>query len=206
MPKYDAVDRLMALATEKRADRMPTVPATEASLAAPARANALPELIAPASTAAPTAGDRGRRLLKAIQPILPAVAGAMRLVDHGGVQAVARLLPLLSGGIGSVVLGAKASPPPPVQEAPWRQELATLRTASEEQRRQLDALQLQAAASEDELRRSRTQLERLDAELDGKRTELRAVADRVRMLAAATIILFMLVIAQMILLVVMFHR
>ena len=170
MAKHEAVDRLMALATEKRADRIPSgAPVTPGAAAASASdASAAGEILPPqearvAETSTgiaqppvvkertgPTAGERGRQILQSIRPLLPAVAGAMRLVDHGVVQAVARLLTLLGGNLGSLGLPAPtakqaAASPPSLEQEQFIRGVLTLEAEQHQARRDLDARLLQVA-------------------------------------------------------------
>jgi hypothetical protein len=211
MSKHEAVDRLMALATEKRADRIPDTPPALTAIEEPSSTvTILPAAASsltahPGSQAGTTAADRGRQLLQAIRPLLPAVAGAMRMVDHGAVQALARLLPLLSAGAGPQLppsLGAE-------QEKAHEEQLRTandLQSAHQAIRKDVHALTLQLATSDDLLGRTRSQLERLAAEQTARDSDLRALGDRVRLLSAGLIILLMLVVVQMILFIVVLHR
>lgn len=216
MAKFDAVDRLMTLATEKRADRTPA-----ASSVAPAAGEAA-ERQAPATSLStvpivqqekapvapedesPTGAARARHLFETLRPFLPAVAGAMRLVDHGAVQALAKILPLLSGGGVAGVLSPKGAVTPAPE--PWLPALKELQSSHVATRKDLDALMAQTATTEDLLGRTRTRLERVAAEQSARESELRALSDRVRLLSAGVIILLMLIVALMILLVVMLNK
>ncbi len=218
MAKHEAVDRLMALATEKRADRLPAGTSLAASEPATAGGGRAGREAAPSvesvtvsgnapgvSVLAPSAepphasrADRGRQLLQSIRPLLPAVAGAMRLVDHGAVQALARLLPLLGGGPAGTQKPALSPEQEPV--------LQELQAAQRGTRQELDALGLRVTTAEEQLARTRTLLERMAAGQSARETELRALTDRVRLLSAALIILLMLIVAAMILAVVLLHR
>ena len=229
MAKYEAVDRLMALAMEKRADRMPKEAATASQTAesievlGPVRASgdaaakhivepepgagAIPAgpgavALQPATSASHSAADRGRQFLQAIRPLLPAVASAMRLIDHGAAQTAARLLPLLGGNFGSAGSLPERAAAIREQEESHRAQ----QTLLESLRKDVDAANRRLASTEDLLGRTRTQLERLAAEVAGKEGETRALTDWVRLLSAGVIILLMLIVAQMILLVVMLHK
>ena len=210
MAKYEAVDRLMALAMDKRADRTPDpalpvilapegvapragLPAEEEQAAASKSARIDPSVIG-------TSAPRGRQLLEAIRPFLPAVAGAMRLVDHGAVQAVARLLPLLGG-----VPGPGQAAAQPAQQAQDRAS-ADQQSLIQGMRREVDALLLRVTGADDAFTRLRTQVERLVAEHSSCDRDIRALGERVRLLSAGLIILLMLIIAQTILLVVLLHK
>jgi hypothetical protein len=204
----------MALATETRADRIPGGPPAPTA-AEPAPATSSPVTILPAagasltaqpgSQAVPTAADRGRQLLQAIRPLLPAAAAAMRLVDHGAVQAVARLLPLLGGAVAQQSQPALSSEQDKTHEQHLR-ATNDLQSAHQALRKDLEALTLQLAASDDRLGRTRSHLERLAAEQSARDSDLRALSDRVRLLSAGLIILLMLIVVQMILLIVVLHR
>jgi len=209
MSKYEAVDRLMELASEKRADRVAQgAPAAQAA-AEPAARETTPAASAdqshPRNGQPPSVAARGRQMFYAIRPLLPAVAGAMRMVDHGAVQAIARFLPLLGGSPGGPPVSAPRRALSPEQEQALEQ-IPGLQTASESIRRELNALSLRAAAVDDLMGRTRTHLERLLAEQTLKEDELRSLQDRVRVLSAGVIILLMLTIAQMILAVVMLYK
>ncbi len=214
MSKHEAVDRRMALAMEKRADRSPNGPPALSAIeetrstgnhdaTPPAALDSI--LTRPEPQTGPTTADRGRQLLQAIRPILPAVAAAMRLIDHGAVQAVARLLPLLGGSAGFQSQPGLSSE----QEKAQMQQLRStndVQSAQHALRKELQTLILQVATSDDLLGRTRSQLERLAAEQTARDSDLRALGDRVRLLSAGLIILLMLVVVQMILLVVLLHR
>ncbi len=209
MAKYEAVDRLMALAMEKRADRLPDA-ASPVLLAPEGVAREAPQVVAsgsagidPGATGAPA--PRGRQILDAIRPFLPAVAGAMRLVDHGAVQAVARILPLLGGAPAPQAGGPTKAGAPPVQEVLDR-AFADQQGLMQAMRKEVDALTLRLTGADDAFGRLRSQVERLAADQSSRDREIRALADRVRLLSAGLIILLMLIIVQMILLVVLRHR
>jgi hypothetical protein len=144
--------------------------------------------------------------MQAIRPLLPAIAGAMRLIDHGAVQAAARLLPLLGGSPGPSAPSAAAVAATNAAQEQFTRGALELEAAHAEVRQQLSALELKAIATEEQIGRLRTQLERLSSEQLATRTESHRLSDRVRLLTAGTIILLMLVIAQTILLAVTFHR
>jgi hypothetical protein len=222
MAKFEAVDRLMDMAMEKRADRVPggTLPEPAASeSAAPesssvglsaghiqtvtekgGSARAKPS----AGPAGSTSADRGRQFLHSLRPLLPAVAGAMRLVDHGAVQALAHLLPLLGG---SAQL-QPAAPSAQEQEAreQWLRFAAELQAAQQTIRKELQDLTLKAASQDERLGRIRTQLDRMVSEQSTRDTEVRGLADRVRLLSAGMVVLVMLTVAQLILFLVMFYK
>jgi hypothetical protein len=218
MSKYEAVDRLMALASEKRADRVspgaPTVNAGSENEPGATETTSAKSGDTPASGAeqsrphngeAPSAAARGRQMFDAIRPLLPAVAGAMRMVDHGAVQAIARLLPLLGGSPGAPASSAQRRPLSAEQEQ-WLGELPGLGAAHQLLRREVDALTLRAAAADDLIGRTRTYLERILAEQSLKDHELSDLTRRVRLLSAGVVILLMMIVAQIILTVVMLHR
>jgi hypothetical protein len=217
MANYEAVDRLMALATQKRADRVAPVKGDAAEPAAleiliqeePAPAAKEPVRAAPKhmSGQAPvhSALDRARQILGALRPMLPAVAGAMRMVDHGAVQALARLLPLLGG---TAVLGSgpeTARILSPEQEQQLR-ALPELHSANQAARREIADLTLRMAAAEDQLSRARSRMDRMAAEDGLRERELHALLDRVRVLSIGAIVLVLVVVVQTILLVVLLHR
>ncbi|HEY0786533.1 MAG TPA: hypothetical protein VGD62_11720 [Acidobacteriaceae bacterium] len=226
MAKHEAVERLMEMASGKRADRVPDLPREAAAV--PGAAGGLLEEDSPASLAPPAASmargplpadaartvvlspdkaerrpraaDRGMQFLQAVRPLLPAVAGAMRMVDHGAVQAIARLLPLLGGA-------PRPAPTAPAAEPQaLHQRLLATETAHQQTHQQVQALMLELAVQEDEVRRLRTHLERVSAAQSAAEHETERVADRLRLVTAGTIILLMLLISQMVLLVVLFHK
>ncbi|WP_124847496.1 hypothetical protein [Acidipila sp. EB88] len=236
MAKYGAVDRMMDLATSKtpreraEGDRKSSaeavlerqVSATEPVLAAaklpqtvvtPAVTGDVAEPVpTPASTtlAAPAArpGERGRRILDALRPLLPAVGGMLRMVDHGGVQTVARLLPLLAGG--GPTLNPAGSAQGPAASAAEQRQIAALLLELETQHQaiteELHQVKEQLQAREEQFRRTRESLERTVAEQGTLAHLLHQLGDRSRLLTAAVILLFMLVIAQMTLFVIFMHR
>ena len=249
MAKYDAVDQLMRMATDK-----PKQPEARRDLSEAGEANAatvlearvtatepgLPERAVagpkppPANLAEPdraapfaaardrhltaaidaplnketalaqphvSAGERGRQLLGALRPFLPVVGGALRMVDHGAVQAVARLLPLL-GGMGAAVGTRevaealnKPAPEPPLLEKRYTQ-------MAEE----LQHLQAKTVTLEGQMKRLRDSLDRTITEQGSQAHRMLGLGDRSRLLTAAVIILFMLVAAEMILLGIFMHR
>lgn len=255
MAKYDAVDRLMSLATDK-----PTAPkdvsilhggespvtdtevspvremaATDAELsdaeavleakvsagerpapavaaAGAARAAEAPQVQSTAlAHPRPTAGERGRQLLGALRPFLPAVGGALRMVDHGAVQAVARLLPLL-GSVGGVTMaaGAMGSGASSQESAAEKAQLVELLTAADKHHQEMTAellkLRTQSETHDEQLRRLRDGLERTVAEQGSLSHLAHQLADRSKLLTSAVIILMMLVIAEMVMLWIFLHR
>ncbi len=222
MAKYDAVDRLMDLATDKPApvknEQARTVEesgepdaievlaervaATEPTLPEAARKTAT--LVVPRATPA----ERGRQLLGALRPFLPVVGGALRMIDHGAVQAVARLLPLL----GSAPLpGLTAGPAPsPATSAEGQQALSDLLAAFDKRdtatAEELKAQEARLSAVEEQMRRAREAVERMSSEQGAQSNRLREVTDRARLLTAAVIILLMLAVAEMVLLLIFMHR
>lgn len=230
MSKYDAVDRLMNMATEKavpvqRVHPRPEHPqpeakardaktvlaqqmmASEAGAAAPAEH----EQAATAEPAAPrmTRTDRGRQLLGALRPFLPVVGGALRMVDHGAVQAVARLLPLLAGAGGAAGAsngGAGASGA--TGEA--REQLAQILGAFDKQQmvlaEELKSSKQRIGLLEEQLRRTRESLERTAGEQNAQSNTLRLLGDRSKLLMAGLVILLILVVAQMVLFVIFMRR
>jgi hypothetical protein len=206
MTKHDAVDRLMALATEKRADPVPsTLQVASAGVEVTSPRSSEPE-----STAAEAgnvglisvpAVSRGRQILQTIRPLLPAIAGAMRLIDHGAVQAAARLLPLLGGVPGANSPSATTAAATAAQEHFVRGAME-LETAYSEIRKQLSGLELHMLAAEEQIARMRTQVERLTVEQLNARMESQKLAQRIRLLTAGAIILLMLIVAQFMVLVI----
>ena len=207
MAKYDAVDRLMAQANE---------PAREAGGAPDAEA-VLEEKVSAAEPQAPrvaatpaappprvAAGERARNLLGALRPMLPAVGGALRMVDHGAVQAVARLLPLL-GGVGTG-LGSSATAP---AAEPAGQLAELLHTLERQQAAMAAGLSTQSAAiatSDDQIRKLRDALARVSSEQNVLVNSMDRIQDRSRLLAAAVVILLLLVLAEMAMLFVFLHH
>ncbi len=235
MAKYDAVDRLMSQATApappkeagpqgggtSKPGALP-VSANDAESVLEARVSAgergvppvLPPLEArtePDTTALATSqvssGERGRQILGALRPFLPAVSGALRMVDHGAVQAVARLLPLL----GSVAAGKAAQPQSAPGVAPEQpSQLAALLAASDKRHKdlaeELNTLKTQGSAQDEQLRRLRDGLERTVAEQGAIAHLAHQLADRSRLLTAVVLILLMLAVTNIILLWIFMHR
>ena len=149
-------------------------------------------------------GERGRQLLGALRPFLPVVGGALRMIDHGAVQAVARLLPLLGAA------GTSAPADRSDARAGEAAALADLLTGLD--KRQTSAAEaLKAAAQrldthEEQLRRVRETAERAIVEQGTLSHRVNQLTDRSRVLTAAVIILLMLVVAQMVLLFLFVHR
>ncbi len=215
--KYDAVDRLMAMATDERADRpamarvpvpVPEPASAQTALRAPSVGAGYPQEAAGEQGEPKTAVERGRQLWNAVRPLLPMVAGAMRMVDHGAVQALARLLPLVGGGAFGLSAGEdeNAAASRLAAEEQAERALRALQAAQQATRSDLDLLRDRASEADAQISKLRLQNERAAADTEARTQEVRALNDRVRLLTAGTIILLMLVVAQMILLVVIFHR
>ena len=189
---FEAVDRLIAMATEKRSDRAPV-----SALALPPD-RAIPEVPAPpASPAAPRAAagaaHTAGRVLSAIRPMLPAVTAALRMVDHGAVQAAARLLPLLAG------LGTPAS----TSEATKSQAL--LEAGLREHRKELDEFRSELIAVEERLTELRWKGAQVESEQTIQALGLAKLNKRVRLLTIAVVFLLPLVIALVVLLFMTLH-
>lgn len=224
MSKYDSVDRLMEMATEKAVPAKSLHPqpvieerdaetvlaqqmmATEAELPKPADLDREPktELGPPKMTR----GERGRQLLGALRPFLPVVGGALRMIDHGAVQAVARLLPLLGGAAGASVPGGGGPAANSAAEA--HEQLAKMLTAFDQQQlaiaEELKSYKQRIGILDDQLRRTRESLERTAGEQNAQSNTLRLLGDRSKLLTAGLVILLMLVITQMVLFVIYMHR
>ena len=232
MAKYDSVDRLMKLATEQptpspslkeapegarraagRADERPGADAeavleTEVSRTErmpssgpvpPGAATTSPQL--PLAQPEVSAAERGRQLLGALRPFLPAVGSALRLVDHGAVQAVARMLPML-GTLGTT----PAAKDPKADQQKWTESLQAGEQRHNELAAELKAQKQRTELLEEQLRRQRENLERTVAEQGSLSRQLHQLADRSRLLTATTIILVMVVAAELVLLVIFLHR
>ncbi len=227
MAKFDAVDRLMSLATgAKTPAKEPVVPGaaakdvleaqvstSERGLPASTAFGVEPETATPAHPQV-SASDRGRQLIGAVRPFLPAVGGVLRLVDHGAAQTIARLLPIL-GSFGS-------STPAAVVDNP----VAGMggKTQSGGESRSLEALliglnQRQIAVNEEikalgenvlqqgeQLRRIRESQERLSAEQGSLSHLVHQMQGRSQLLTAGVVILLILVITLGILMVLSFHH
>ncbi len=202
MAKFDAVDRLMQLATEKAASSRRGGAKNSAEPGTPPETGS--DLgTAPASAPLPLAspGERGRQLLGALRPLLPAVSGALRMVDHGAVQTVARLLPLL-GSVRTSPAPASAPQPAPAPSFPraaFEKEQAALGSA-------LGALRTRVEAQEDQIRRTREALERTVAEQGALTRTANGLRTSVRVLTAALVLIFLLVITEGALLAIGWHR
>ncbi len=194
MAKFDAVDRLMKLATERAAsgggrdaERVLEEQVTGTEPGVP--------LAAPKPVE--SKGERGRQLLGALRPLLPAAGFALRRVEHPAAQAVARLLPLLN----SVRAAAAAQPAPtpiPVPDA-FRMERSALEG-------ELKTIQSRVDSQEEQLRRTREGLERIAAEQGSLSHLVHGLADRSRLLTAAVVLLLVLQIAEIVLLAVYLRR
>lgn len=223
MAKHDAVDELMRLATQEKtmgasgakkgeaeqvleaqvARSEPGLPAEVPGAVAgrPATpASVQPSARVPAAPASAPVSGRGRDLLKALGPLLPAMSGALRMVDHGGVQAVARLLPLL-GTVGSRVAAGAAAREPVLEANPAVSD-GRLQALSGE----LRAVNTKLEVQEEQLRRMRESLERTVAEQGSLQHGAHQLGDRVRLLTASVVILLMLVVALVVLVAVYLHR
>jgi hypothetical protein len=227
MAKYDAVDRLMRLATEKASPSK--VAGAEGAPATSTRAVRDAEEVleaevsrsergAPASAIPPThrvettvpaepqvsSAERGRQLLGALRPFLPAVGGALRFVDHGAVQAVARLLPLLGTMTGNLASNSPKNttqlekPIPPVPPAPDVRQIAIFE--------ELNAQKQRLGAQDEQIRHLRESLERTVVEQGSLSHLAHQLAERVRLLTAAVVILGVLAIAQAVLLAIFLRR
>ncbi len=189
---FEAVDRLIAMATAKRSDRAPvsalSLPPDRAIPEIPALP-ALPPAPAARAGAAHTAG----RVLSALRPMLPAVTAALRMVDHGAVQAAARLLPLLAG------LGTPAS----TSEATKSQAL--LEAGLREHRKELDEFRSELIAVEERLTELRWKGAQVESEQTIQALGLAKLNKRVRLLTIAVVFLLPLVIALVVLLFMTLH-
>jgi len=226
MAKFDAVDRLMSLAMDaKTPAKGQAVGSANAEKVLEAQVSASERGIPPttfgvqggtATLAQPpvSTSDRGRQLLGALRPFLPAVGGALRLVDHGAAQTIARLLPLLGSFGSSTPTAAAGSPVTETSSVaqgggkPGSLEALLLglshgqATVGEE----LKALQGRFSPQEEQLRRIRESQERLSAEQGSLLHLVHQLQDRSRLLTTGVVILLMLTIALGILMVLSFHR
>lgn len=219
MGRHEAVDRLMALATEEPAAR----PAERASagrgvreIDAGARSMSRLKASAPSEPGSETttsgaarprssAATGGRQVLKTIVPLLPALGGLMQLVDHGAMQAAARVLLLLGSKAGSAN-GAADQAALSAEQRRYALAQEEMRAWQQAVRKEMEALSLQVAAADELLTRTRAQLRRLNTDQLTRENELRSLGERVRLLSAGLIILMLLILAQMILLLVMVHK
>ncbi len=226
MAKFDAVDRLMSLAMgAKTPAKGPVVPSTVAEDVLETQVSAS-ERGVPASTtfgvepgtdalAQPqvSASDRGRQLIGALRPFLPAVGGALRLVDHGAAQTIARLLPIL-GSLGSSTPNAAGSPPvgtgSTAQGGGEPRSLEALLIGLNQRQtavgEEVKALGENASQQGEQLRRIRESQERLSAEQGSLSHLVHQLRDRSRLLTVGLVILLVLVIAQATLMVLFLHR
>ncbi len=208
MAKYDAVDRLMKMATEKPAKASAAQSRGERDAEAVLEAQVAGAEPLPQAGTVPTPGspalavpemspsERGRQILGALRPFLPAVGGALRLVDHGAVQAVARLLPML-GNLGSSQSASPAAPPEVIrhsekQQSAFQEQLAGYRARLEN--------------AEEQMRRMRETLERTVAEQGSLTHKGSQLADRTRLLTAAVVIFGLIAVASLVLAGVALHR
>ncbi len=205
MAKYDAVDVLMQQATqparsEAEAALEARVSASESVATGAALTPPPPAVREPA--AGPSATDRGRRILGAMKPFLPVVSGALRMVDHGAVQAVARFLPLLTGVGGSPT----ANP----QQAELSQKLAELLQTMEKQQSALAGKTESATATlsqhEEQIRRLRDSLAKLSSEQNSIETRIEAFRVQARMLVAAVVLALLLSVAEAVALIFFIRR
>ncbi len=209
MAKYDAVDRLMSLATNAKTPAKGYAGmdvAAEDTLKAKVSASE-PGVPVSAALTQPqvSASDRGRQLLGAVRPFLPALGGALRLVDHGAVQTIARLLPLL-GSLGSSGAATTAAGSQTVKTGGAKQSgegpgsLETLLTGLNQRQvvvnDEFQALQGRFSQQEEQLRRIRESQERLSADQGTLSHLVHQLKDRSRLLTACVVILLMLVIAM----------
>ena len=214
MAKYDAVDRLMRMAAATPAKSGATQMERDAEAVLEAKIAAAEPLphAAPAPTlqshalapAGSTPAERGRQILGALRPFLPAVGSALRLVDHGAVQALARLLPVL-GNVGSYGGGV----PAPGTTAATLAPAEALAHAEEQQKallEQLTGFRSRLDSAEEQMRRMRENLERTVAEQGSLAHQAHKSADRIRLLTAAVIILGMMVVAALVLAGISLHR
>ncbi len=144
-------------------------------------------------------------MLKTIVPLLPALGGLMQLVDHGAMQAAARVLLLLGSKAGSAN-GAADQAALSAEQRRYALAQEEMRAWQQAVRKEMEALSLQVAAADELLTRTRAQLRRLNTDQLTRENELRSLGERVRLLSAGLIILMLLILAQMILLLVMVHK
>ena len=208
MAKYDSVDRLMEQASEPvhspqaeleaKTDSEPEpVRSAEAVLEAkvsagepPAPAAAIPQVPASGFSAA----DRGRLLLGALRPFLPAMGGALRLVDHGAAQAAARLLPLLGsiGGAPDLKAAGSASQSAAAETVGSKEMEAEQARLSQEIATHAAAL----AQHEEHLRKLRDGLSRIASEGNSFENSITKVRSRTQLLTVAVVVLALLVVAE----------
>ncbi len=203
MAKFDAVDRLLRQATERPIPSGDDAARKGKTATSGSETGPTPVALAPDEAAqvvaletgpAPHApGERGRQLLNALRPLLPAMGGALRMVDHGGVQAVARLLPLL----GSLATG---SAKPPLVAAQFPAEQGGNPEKQNALEGEVRLLRQRVEAQDEQLRRVREGLERTVAEQGSLAHLAHRLQDRSRLLTAGLLILLLLVIAQAVLL------
>ena len=149
-------------------------------------------------------GERGRQLLGALRPFLPVVGGALRMIDHGAVQAVARLLPLL--GAAGTSTPADRTEARPAEAAALADLLTGLDKQQSAAAEALKAAGQRMDTHEEQLRRVRETAERAIVEQGTLSHRVNQLTDRSRLLTAAVLILLMLVVAQMVLLFLFLHR
>ncbi len=208
MAKFDAVDRLMKLAEEKTgpSSRPGAVRAPEAPLQEQVQAvtpgtsvTGLPPQKPSSIPRSP--GERGRQMLGALRPFLPAVGGVLRRVEHPAVQAVAHLMPL----IGSLRAGSAPDASSQAVGAPGSSQASLDRERSA---LEIDckALRARADTKEEQLRNARVLIERTAAEQGSLEHRARGLAGRVHLLTAGLIVLLLLVIAETVLLAISLRR
>lgn len=149
---------------------------------------------------------KGLRMLNSLRPLLPAVGGALGLVNHGAAQAAARLLPLLGGDL------PKFRPDTSRQELPVTAPASSVQSVQSLERRhsalaeQVQSYQLRAAEAEEQLRRVRESLERTVSEQSALNHHQNEINDRLRLLTAGVVILMIVVLVQIFLLVMLMRR
>jgi hypothetical protein len=204
MSKFEAVDRMMEMATGKRADPAPPhVPGEQTA----AGALSEPESNLPAHKANSTAG-RARAMFEAARPLLPVLARAIGQAESGPLRAASHLLPMLGGVLSAQMSSRGAGPAPeatPPSQPPSARSLE-LEAAHRDLAERVSTLRLTTEEHSDELRRVRTQLERLSAEHSATAGALRKVSDRLRLVTAAAVVLLMLLLAQLVVTVAVTHR
>jgi hypothetical protein len=132
--------------------------------------------------------------MSALRPMLPALAAALRMVDHGAVQAAARLLPLIAG----------ISAPEKTSEPTHSNTL--LEAGLREHRKELDELRSDQVAIEERLTRLRWKGAQVESEQAMQTLELAKLNKRVRLLTIAIIFLLPLVTALVALLFLTLHN
>lgn len=118
-------------------------------------------------------------------------------------QALARFLPLL--GAAREAAGAVTSTKGP-EKAGSSDALAALEKRSGGLADELKGYKARVDTLEEQLRRTRETLERTVVEQGTLSLMLHKISDRSRLLTAGVVILFMLVIAEMVMLIILLHR